>query len=183
MALVNILGAVNTALIANGSLPAATPLDLGGAAGASRSAPPRVWWIPTRDRFEGANPAVARPWPTAAPARALHTRWCGVEAHIWGGTSAAGDDFSATERLVNDVIGAIRSVPLYGIYQLVGGAWLNQDKSDVMALGHAYVLMIEFAVPITELQPSGSTTQVLLTDTITGQAQLANSTVSGNPPP
>jgi hypothetical protein len=99
--------------------------------------PPRVIWIPGKDRW------VAPDDPGADP-RPLWTRAAGVEVHIWGA------DYDATEDLINGVATAIHEgSQLWGGYAAVGDAGWPTLDGRFTALGRLYVMNVEFFIPVT----------------------------------
>jgi hypothetical protein len=103
----------------------------------AHDAPPRVVWVPSRDRY-------GPPESTGANPRSLRTRLAGCEVHVWGA------DYDATEALLNLVQAAIHYVT-YGSYQLDQGdaGWLALD-GPLQNLGRAYVFHVVFKIPVTE---------------------------------
>jgi hypothetical protein len=100
--------------------------------------PPRVVWVPNRERMEPADNPGSDP-------RQLATRAAGVQVHVWG------SDYDATETLLNQVISAIHnSAQLWGAYKLTGEAgWLALDGRFTV-LGRCYVFEVEFLIPVVE---------------------------------
>lgn len=179
MSTVAILTAVNSILTANGSLPAGTALEFGPTPKRDRSVPPRVTWVPGRDRYGMATPAMTRSVAAAFLAanpgkqipRMLNARWAGLEAHIWAGGSAAADDYSATETLLGAVISAVHQTA-YGCYELDPSGWVNPRSSEGNLLGHRYVLNVAILVPVLEVQqttPTSTETAIITTITQTDQ--------------
>jgi len=194
MSLTAILTTINATLTANGSLPSTAALEFGPTIKRDRSVPARVTWVPGRDRFDGPRGAMTRAeqqaFFTANPGkqipRELHTRWAGVEAHIWAGGAASSDDYSATEALVQAVISAIHQA-VYGAYELEPSGWVNPRSSEGNLLGHRYVLNVAFRIPMLEVQtisPANPEDVVITTITQTdqiGPLPPGGSTISSTP--
>lgn len=175
MALKDVLGAVLAILNANGSITDTT-LYLQANAAKPRTVPPSLVWVVGRDSYAPPNAAMPRAQQqavssSAALARPLHTRWAGVEAHLWASASsnsaiAAGDDYSATETLLNAVISAVHQT-IYGGYQLQGGGMVNPRSSEGSVLGHRYVLNFAIAIPVFEIQEAAHLQERVQVTTIT----------------
>lgn len=174
MALKDILQLVHNELVANGTLSDPV-LYLGASAKAQRLAPPAIFWVPKRGTGMG-GPVMAMPraiqiaWAAANPTkqipRALHTRAVNVEAHLWAGEHAAGDDFSATEALLDATISALHH-QAYGCYTYHGEEWIPTG-TDTMALGRRLVLFLDIMVPVLETTPTPSAVKITNV-TVTGQ--------------
>lgn len=97
--------------------------------------PPRIVWVPTRDRF-GPTENLQGDDPQ------LHTCMAGCEAHLWVA------DYEAGETLRNQVIAACNE--LYeGSYELGAEAgWLKATEGAVGDLGLVYLMFIAFSVPV-----------------------------------
>ncbi len=101
----------------------------------SHDAPPRVIWVPSRDRY-------GPPMSTGADPRQLRTRLAGCEVHVWE------RDYEAVEVLLNLVQAAIHAVA-YGCYSIEAEAgWLALD-GPLQHLGRVYVFHAVFMIPVT----------------------------------
>jgi len=117
----------------------------------AHDSPPRVIWVPSRDRY-------GPPESTGANPRQLRTRLAGCEVHVWG------RDYEATEELLNLLQAAIHYVA-YGCYQLDQGeaGWLALE-GPLQNLGRAYVFHVVFKIPVTDAPPvTGPVSQIPLT--------------------
>jgi hypothetical protein len=101
----------------------------------THDAPPRVIWVPSRDRY-------GPPESTGADPRQLRTRLAGCEVHVWG------RDYDATEGLLNLVQAAIHTVA-YGCYALETEAGWLALEGPLQNLGRAYVFHAVFKLPVT----------------------------------
>lgn len=129
--------------------------------------PPRVVFVPTRDRFGpaqrvgGAQPALA-------------TRIAGLQVHVWGA------DVDATEQLAHQVIAAL----IFGIaqdldvtkiapkgYRLIDGGWLEDAWTNA---GEVWVGNFEFDIPVL---PTALPTKVVTSIPVTAQLETP-----GDPP-
>jgi len=129
MALQDIVDAVQAQL-------GSTPCLLGAQHLRAESAPPRVVFVPTADKFSPAESAGRNP-------RQLWTRLAGCSVHLWAA------DVGATEALLNSVIAAFDVLVGGPNYKLDGQAeWMNQDGA-LTNLGVGYAFHVAFKVPIT----------------------------------
>jgi hypothetical protein len=138
-------------------LPAGTASLVGGKHIGVMGVPPRVVWVPTEDKFAAARQHGPSP-------RSIKTRVAGVVVHIWAKGASPDQDLAAAEQLVNDVLWATHQ-EAYGSYEVVGGTWLGQDGEELTQLGRAYLLELQFQVPITAPAP---TTQTIETTDVQG---------------
>ena len=97
--------------------------------------PPRVVWVPTDDSFGPTENLGAQP-------RQVYTRIAGVGVHIWG------PDLAQTEKLLNDLVAAIRQTVTGPNVNLESATWITEG--ELMALGAVCVLRAAFKIPITE---------------------------------
>jgi hypothetical protein len=104
--------------------------------------PPRLVWVPTSDSFEPPIKASDNP-------RALRTRVCGVDCHVWGA------DLGVAELLVNDVCVAVHRVAkrrvspvCYGNYELRGLDWIT--AGEFLHEGIVGVLHLEFRLDVAD---------------------------------
>jgi len=191
MSLAAILTAVNTTLTTNGTLsttPGTPTLELAATPKRDRTVAPRVTWVPGRDRFTMANPAMTKASQTAYLAanpgkqlpKCLHIRHAGVEAHLWAGTTqGTADDYSATEALVQAVISAVHEVA-YGCYELESSGWVNPRGTEGNSLGHRYVLNLSFLIPVLQVQDvSPAVSEVVTVTTVPGTNQFGPVQPSG----
>lgn len=133
---------------------------------AADGVPPRVVLVPSRDR-------IAPPQRVGGVQRAIHTRFAGVQMHVWGA------DVATTEALVHQVLVAIRAaVSTLGVlviapdgYKALDGGWLDNSWAQ---LGEVWVGNLEFAFPVTA--------PALPTQTITSIPQTNQLETPGNPP-
>lgn len=146
---------------------AGVPVLVGKKYLAQQGAPPRVVFVPTRDR-------LGPPQRIGGPSPAILTRHAGVQVHVWA------DDVAATEQLVGQLLLAINaaiaedfdtlSIAPSG-YKAVDGGWLDQAWTNA---GEVWVGNFEFAFPVTK---SAAPTAVV--NSIPQTNQLETST---NPP-
>lgn len=148
--LINAIGAL---------LPAGTTNLIGGKHIGAHGMPPRVVWVPTTDKFGAARQHGLEP-------RAIKTRAAGVLVHIWAKdpTGDAEGDLPACEQLLNDVLWATHQVA-HGSFEATGGSWLGQEGEELTQLGRAYLLELEFQIPITA---PAATTQTIDTTAVQG---------------
>lgn len=124
-------------------LPPGTTSLVGARHIAAHGAPPRVVWVPTQDKFGPARQHGTEP-------RAIKSRGAGVVVHIWARDPDGNPekDLAACEQLLNAVLWATHQVA-YGSYEVVDGSWLGQDGEELTQMGRAYLLELQFQVPIT----------------------------------
>jgi len=112
--------------------------------------PPKIAVVPTGDTFEMvthsfsnqvSNPLSAVEAKKIQNARALRTRWCGGEAHIWA------KDYTQGDELVRAFISALDDLS-HGFYKVGPGKWVQAQK--VIASGRYYVLVFSVATLVTK---------------------------------
>ena len=145
-----------------------TPVIIGMKQLAADAVPPRVVFVPTRDKF---GPAERTNGTTVArvdgsgnktwAGRQLMVRYAGVQVHCWGA------DIPSTETLVAQVLAAIhlgiaQDLDITQIapkgYKLLDGGWLDQAWSN---LGEVWVGNFEFAFPVLDqVNPTAVVTSI-----------------------
>lgn len=161
MALKDFLQLVVNELVANSTITDST-LHIGASSKSVKSTPPTIFWVPKRGT--GGGPLIAMPRavqlayvaanPNKQIPRALHSRSVDIDVHLWAGSHAGGDDYSATEALLDATLSAIHH-QAYGCYRYVGEDWVATG-TDAMALGRRCVLNVEILVPVLETTLVGS---------------------------
>jgi hypothetical protein len=116
---------------------------------AFNGSPPRIVWVPSRDRWEGAQ---KRPRGGGSTGKNLQTCLAGADLHVWGAS------IPETWQLVQSVVRALRrrlgSDPFLSIN---GGQWLSVE--GLTSQGELYVLSISVALDVPEL-PARTTTTI-----------------------
>lgn len=112
------------------------------------ASPPRIVWVPSRDRWEAGQ---KRPRGGGSTGKSLATCRAGLEVHCWGASRAA------AWTLVKAVVRALRKRlgPEPFLY-LEGGMWLATGQ---MTQGEAYALAISVALDVPAL-PAPTTTTI-----------------------
>lgn len=107
----------------------------------THGSPPRVLWVPSRDRWEAAQ---KRPRGGGSTGRSLATCRAGVDLHCWGASIAL------TTQLVQSVVRALRLLAGPEPFLTIdGGAWLTPEGATTE--GEAYVLQISVAIDVPAL--------------------------------
>jgi hypothetical protein len=135
---------VTTTLTALGQpIPA---FDVGADRLMVEGAPPRIVWVPLRERILGPH---AQGGDGVTNPRPLRTRHAQVQVRIWGVGSppSAVNDLAATEALINHLVAAINAVG-WGAWDATGGDW-SLAQGSTTRLGIVYVLDLEVQIPIT----------------------------------
>jgi len=101
-------------------------------------APPRIVFVPTRERIAGPH---GQGGDTVANPRPLATAHLHLECHVWG------DDIPTVETLRNHLVAAIHS-QAYGAHAEVSGDW-SIGQSSATRKGWVYVLETTIEIPIT----------------------------------
>ena len=122
-------------------------------------APPRVVFIPGRDKLaKGASMTGTAAGRLQLP-RILGTRTAGVVAHVWakgnGRTSFA--EITETEVLANRVVSACEDIA-GGALVLGDGEWVTGEK--IAMFGRGYLLDLGFLIPLTKVDPTTTTAVV-----------------------
>jgi hypothetical protein len=140
--------------------------------------PPRVIWVPTMDRFDGAQ-------RHGAGYRSVKTRVARCDVHVWG-AAAAGDvtafkELRATELLLNRLICFIHQVA-HGAYELEGGDW---GAAGISQYGRLYVLKVAFRIPVVPAEADQDETTTTFDDVndMEGTAVMPSGDVTGEPAP
>lgn len=130
------------------------------------SAPPRVVFVPSRDKY-------GPPQRIGGAQKAIHTCWAGLQVHVWAA------DVAATESLKDQVLQVLRDT-VAGLtvaqiaadgYRVLGGGWLDNAWTN---RGEVYVLEIECGFPVA---PALGPTKVVTSIPQTNQLETP-----GNPP-
>lgn len=130
----------------------------------THGAPPRVVWVPGRDRWEGPQKT---PRGGGASGRSLATCHAGVELHCWGA------DRPAAWALVRSIVRALRRrVGPEPFLRIEAGAWLS--VTGAATLGEAYVLAVSVALDVPALPDPPATA------TPTGAALDATGAAAGD---
>jgi hypothetical protein len=116
---------------------------------AANATPPRLVWVPTTDRFDGAEKG-------GSISRSMRTRVAGVDLHIWG------DDLAAAETLLHQAVSAVHRVA-YGSYEVLAGRWLTDDGRELLLKGRVYVLSLAVRMPVTDALTKATVTQIVET--------------------
>lgn len=126
--------------------------------GGRHGSPPRIVWVPSRDRFGGAQKT-----PRGANGRSLITRFAGAQVMVWGAESTNVTSIAATEALVRRLCRALlKTGGPEPYFQLVGGQW--EETPGEMALGEAYVLSVAVAIDVPDLTRSTVTIDAVALD-------------------
>jgi hypothetical protein len=112
------------------------PFYLGAGALGEQAAPPRLVLVPTD---EGFAPASAITYPQIPASFA--TRLTGFELWLWG------EGYEEVERMLAEVITALRQTFGSGVVELERGRW---EEGGVISRGVAYVLDIRARMPVAE---------------------------------
>jgi len=114
---------------------------------AFNGAPPRVIWVPSRDRWESAQ---KRPRGGGSTGKNLQTCLAGVDLHVWGAS------IPGTWQLVQSVVRALRRrIGPDPFLSINGGQWLATE--GLISQGELYVLSISVALDVPAL-PAPTTT-------------------------
>ncbi len=116
-------------------------------------APPRIVWVPTKDRYGPPRGVGGNP-------RNVRTRHVGYECHVWG------VDYEAAELLADQVQAALYFL-YWGVFQVTEGQWpqnLGATAGEVTQFGRNYVFFFTIDIPIAEAgQTTGTATSAPLT--------------------
>lgn len=113
------------------------------------AAPPRIVWVPSRDRWEAGQ---KRPRGGGSTGKSLATCRAGLEVHCWGASRAA------AWTLVKAVVRALRRrLGPEPFLFIEGGMWLATGQ---MTQGEAYALAISVALDVPALPDPPATTTV-----------------------
>lgn len=112
------------------------------------ASPPRIVWVPSRDRWEAGQ---KRPRGGGSTGKSLATCRAGLEVHCWGASRAA------AWTLVKAVVRALRRrIGPEPFLFIEGGMWLSTGQ---MTQGEAYALAISVALDVPAL-PAPTTTTI-----------------------
>lgn len=144
--------------------------------------PPRVVWVPTKDRFGEAQRYGQG--TSKGPPRSVGTIIAGVEVRLLAvGLAADADpykDMRAVEALRDRFLFMLRKVA-YGSYRLREGGFMLATDGDY---GRGYVLELELMLPITSSADETYTTATVTNVTQRrGTMDFPSSDVSGEPAP
>ena len=144
-------------LNADGETPTNIALVVSTRETARHASPPRIVWVPSRDRFGGAQ-KVAR----SANGRSLITRHAGAQIMVWG-VEGSGTSIAATEALVRRLCRALFKTGGPEPFLTIGpGAW--EETPGEMATGEAYVLSIAVAIDVPDLTRPTATVEAVAID-------------------
>lgn len=150
-----LLTLVNNELIAMGILPLGTPLRFGPSVRTPKVTPPQVYWIPKGGRGSAPLIAMSRSAQLAYTAsgksipRSLATRMVGLECHLWAGSSAQSDDYSAVEDLLEAVNSAVHHT-CQGAYEYHGDEYIAHG-TEASNLGHKIIARFTIGTNLLEL--------------------------------
>lgn len=112
------------------------------------ASPPRIVWVPSRDRWEAGQ---KRPRGGGSTGKSLATCRAGLEVHCWGASRA--DAWTLVKAVVRALRRRIGPEPFLFIE---GGMWLSTGQ---MTQGEAYALAISVALDVPAL-PAPTTTTI-----------------------
>ena len=102
------------------------------------ASPPRVTWVPMRDRWDGPQKT---PRGGGSTGRSVATRHAGIVLHCWAG------DITSTEDLVAAIVRSLRRhAGPAPFVEIEGGLWVATGASS---LGQGYQLTINVAIDVT----------------------------------
>lgn len=145
----DIVAALNATLLTLG----VSNTGLGRGALPTRTLPPSVIWIPTRDRFESVEDHM--PSSRTQGPRWLKKRMAGFRVHLWAAIDNPGperqEDFSPLDDLIEKVISALQ-INLPGQYELDSGEHEDEEdgpgSDENVAFGRAYFMDLFIAMPV-----------------------------------
>jgi hypothetical protein len=119
--------------------PIADAMDVEHSIGAEKllehSAPPRVVWVPTKDRYDG-------PIQQSRTVRSLFTCHSGYDVHLWG------ESFDAARELRRSFLEVLMANAIAS-FEIGAGEWVGFDRPRWLKSGEVYVLSLTIMEPIT----------------------------------